>query len=439
MPVSGTSTISSARPRHTEFFVDPARGSRRRWAIFVIGSLNFMLSMFYRVSTAVISPALVSDLGLTSGQLSDLSAMFFYAFAVSQIPIGMALDRVGSRTTMAFLASAAISGTVIFATGQTFLHLLIGRILLGIGMSGNLMVLLALLAVWFPVNRFAFLSGAAVAIGALGNLLAATPLALMTLCMGWRWSFLVFAALNAVIVGALVIIMRNHPSASAAISWKSRSPTGGLAHLLRTYSYWAISLSSFVRYGYLAALQGLWAAPFLVYGLGLGEIDSSNVLLSTAVGYMLGLPLSGSIRDSVLRSRKQIILGSLVAFLCLTILALWLTPSTPLRYIMFIFFCLGFVAAPGQIMYAHIKELLPPSMIAQAITAVNLFTVLGAGIITHVLGLWVGDDPTALAGPAGFRPIWYLGAVALAVVCLLYSLVPDSKIRGNPSHVDSQE
>ncbi len=78
-------------------------------------------------------------------------------------------------------------------------------------------------------------------------------------------------------------------------------------------------------------------------------------------------------------------------------------------------------------------------MIAQAITAVNLFTVLGAGIITHVLGLWVGDDPTALAGPAGFRPIWYLGAVALAVVCLLYSLVPDSKIRGNPTHVDSQE
>lgn len=431
MPPSGIPIISSSQSGSTECFADPAPGNWRRWAIFVVGSLNFLFSMFYRVSTAVISPALVSDLGLSGGQLSDLSAVFFYAFAVSQIPIGVALDRVGPRITMAFLACAAVSGTVIFAVGQTFLHLLIGRILLGIGMSGNLMVLLALLAAWFPVNRFAFLSGVAVAIGALGNLLAATPLALMSLWIGWRGSFLVFAAINTVIVGILLLVMRNYPSGSATISWKSPSLSSGLAHLLRTYSYWAISLASFVRYGYIAALQGLWAAPFLVYGLGLGELDSSNVLLSMAVGYMLGLPLSGSLSDSVLRSRKQVILGSLALFFFLTVSVLWLTPSTSLRYIMFIFFWLGFAAAPGQIMYAHIKELLPPSMIAQAITAVNLFTVLGAGIITHLLGLWIGDDPAALVGPAGFRPLWYLGAAALGIVCLLYIFVPDSKLRGN--------
>jgi MFS family permease len=430
IPISGTPINSSSKSGSTECFIDPAPGSRRRWTIFVVGSLNFLISMFYRVSIAVISPTLVSDLGLNSGQLSDLSAAFFYAFAVSQIPIGVALDRVGARITMAILAGAAVSGAVIFAVGQTFLHLLIGRILLGIGMSGNLMVLLALIAAWFPVNRFAFLSGVAVAIGALGNLLAATPLALMSLWIGWRGSFFVFAAINAVIVGALVLVIRNYPPGAATISLKSPSLTSGLARLFRSYSYWAISLASFVRYGYLAALQGLWAAPFLVYGLGLGEIDSSNVLLSMAVGYMLGLPLSGSLSDSVLRSRKQVILGSLVAFFIFTVSALWLTPSTSLRYIMFIFFWLGFAAAPGQIMYAHIKELLPQSMIAQAITAVNLFTVLGAGIITHLLGLWIGDDPAALAGPAGFRSLWYFGAGILGIVCLLYSLVPDSRIRG---------
>ena len=211
MPPSGTSTISGARSGPTEYFVDPAPGSSRRWAIFAIGSLNFVLSMFYRVSTAVISPALVNDLGLSSGQLSDLSAVFFYAFAASQIPIGVALDRVGSRITMAILACAAVSGTLIFALGQTFPHLLIGRILLGIGMGGNLMVLLALLAAWFPVNRFAFLSGVAVSIGAMGNLLAATPLALLSLWIGWRGSFLVFAAANTVIVAALVLVIRKPP------------------------------------------------------------------------------------------------------------------------------------------------------------------------------------------------------------------------------------
>ena len=77
--------------------------------------MNFALSMFYRVSTAVISPALIKDLGLTTGQLSDLAAVFFYAFAASQLPIGIALDRVGARITMSFLALAAVGGALLFA------------------------------------------------------------------------------------------------------------------------------------------------------------------------------------------------------------------------------------------------------------------------------------------------------------------------------------
>ncbi len=44
---------------------------------------------------------------------------------------------------------AAVSGALVFAAGQTPNHLILGRILLGIGMAGNLMVLLTLLAEWF--------------------------------------------------------------------------------------------------------------------------------------------------------------------------------------------------------------------------------------------------------------------------------------------------
>ena len=79
--------------------------------------------MFYRVSTAVISPALIHDLGFTTAQLSDLAAAFFYAFAASQLPMGVALDRIGARVTMGFFALAAIGGVVLFAVGPTPTHL----------------------------------------------------------------------------------------------------------------------------------------------------------------------------------------------------------------------------------------------------------------------------------------------------------------------------
>jgi MFS family permease len=395
--------------------------------MFAVGSLNFVMSMFYRASTAVISPALINDLGLNSAQLSDLTAVFFYSFALVQIPVGVALDRLGCRITMSFLAVAALSGALVFAGGQTPNHLILGRILLGIGMAGNLMVLLTLLAAWFPVDRFASLGGVVVSVGAAGSLLAATPLTLLTMAVGWRTSFVILAGINAVVVLTFLLLMKDRPEGEALHTVRPGTQPRALLRLFSMYSYWAISLANFVRYGYFAALQSLWAAPFLIFGLGLGEIAAGNAILCMGLGYMAGLPLSGSLSDKVLRSRKTVVLAGMAIFCALTASAIFWTSSTGLWIVFLTFFGMGLTAAPGQILYAHIKELLPPSMMAQAMTAVNLFTTLGAGIMTHILSLAIGCDPCNLAKPEEFRALWYVGTIALAIVCLMYSLVPDSK------------
>jgi MFS family permease len=395
-----------------------------------MGTINFVISMFYRSTTAVISPALIKEMGFNSAQLSDLSAVFFYSFAVSQLPMGVAFDRLGVRRTMSFLAIAAVGGAVVFALGRTPNQLVLGRALLGIGMSGNLMAVLALVAVWFPVNRFAFLIGVIVSLGTLGSLLAATPLAVMSLSIGWRNSFLVFAGINLVVVLVFLHVARDHPQGRSPATRESGSVYRGLGRLFAMYSYWAISLSSFVRYGYFAALQSLWVGPFLIYGLGLGEIAASNVILCMGIGYMVALPLSGWLSDRVFRSRKKVVLASLIGFCVFTLSTACLTPASSIGVILVVFFALGFAAAPGQIMYAHIKELLPSEMIAQAMTAVNLFTVLGAGVITQALGLLIGAEPSHLAGVADFSLLWYVGVALLAVVCFLYILVPDSSALG---------
>lgn len=408
-------------------FPDPAPGSIRRWAILVIGSLNFVISMFYRVSTAMISPALVRDLGLTSGDLGDLSAAFYYAFAAGQIPVGYALDRIGARKTILVLSFAAIGGAVLFSVGQTPTQLIIARAILGIGMSGNFMVLLTLVAAWFPVDRFASLSGTVVSIGVVGNLLAATPLAVLEAWIGWRTSFLLFAAINALVVVVFLVVVRDRPGGRSADSFKPGSLIAGLGRLLGMYSFWAISLSSFVRYGYFAALQSLWIAPFLIFGLGLGEIPAGNVVFVMGIGYMVGMPLTGILSDRVVRSRKYVVLTNMLAFTVLTALFIWWSASIAQWVLFVLFFLFGFTSASGQILYAHMKELLPPAMIAQAMTSVNLFTILGVGIMTHLLGSVLGGDPSSLHGPEAFRSLWYLGAVTLSLVCILYSFVPDSK------------
>jgi MFS family permease len=408
-------------------FPDPAPGSIRRWAIFVIGSVNFVISMFYRVSIAIISPDLI-DLGFTSTQLSNLSAAFYYAFAACQIPVGIALDRIGARVTVFFLSFAAVGGAVLFAFGETPGQLILARAILGIGMSGNFMVVLTLLAVWFPVDRFASLTGMVVAVGVLGNLLAATPLAALNMLVGWRSSFLIFAAINASVVIAFLLIVRDHPSGRKPIRSNPRALASGLMSLVKMYSYWAISLSSFVRYGFFAALQSLWIAPFLIYGLGFTEIVAGNAILCMGIGYMVGLPLSGVLSDRILRSRKVVVLTNMVGFALIAFSFHWWSSSTAMWVVFVSLFVFGLTSAPGQILYAHMKELLPPTMIAQAMTSVNLFTILGVGIMTHILGVAVGCDPCDLHGPGEFESLWYVGGASVALVTVLYAFVPDSKV-----------
>ncbi len=221
-------------------FPDPAPGSHRRWAIFVVGAINFIMSMFYRVSLAVISPSLISDLRFDASQLSDLSAAFFYGFALCQLPLGLAIDRIGARKGLILLGAPAIAGGFVFAFGQSYEHLLLGRFLLGIGMGGNLMLVLALLAVWFPLDRFASLGSSLVAIGVVGNLFAATPLALMNGWLGWRSCFIIFTIVNALIIISFILIIRNYPPGYVKRAVKNRNLLQGfktIARIVRILGY----------------------------------------------------------------------------------------------------------------------------------------------------------------------------------------------------------
>jgi len=352
--------------------------------------------MFYRLSIAVISPDLALELNLTSPQLGTLSAAFFYSFAISQLPLGVALDRWGSRMVMTILGLVGITGASLFALAQTQTSAVLARILMGIGMSCNLMGVLTLLAAWFPFNRFAFLAGSVVSIGTLGNLIAATPLALLSQWLGWRGSFWIMGALNMTVLAAFFLVVRDHPHGQYPSKSRQTESLKGVGRLFSMYSFWALGIGGFVRYGYFVALQGLWAGPFLIYGLGLDQISVGNAIFCIGLGFMIGLPLCGRISDKVLRSRKKIVLPSLMAFFALTISTIWWKKGIDHWLIYISFFGLGFVASPGQIMLAHIKELVPSDMIARAMTGINFFTMLGAAAFTQVLGWLIESDPSLI-------------------------------------------
>jgi MFS family permease len=398
-----------------------------------VGSVGFVLSMFYRVSPSIIAPHLSKDLGLDPAQLSDLTAAFFYAFAACQIPLGVVLDRVGIRWPMAGLSLVGAGAAVWFAATSGHVDSIASRALLGLGMSCGLMGPLSLFARWFPPRLFATITGLLVAVGALGQVLASTPLALLDQAVGWRGSYLIFAGINLLQAVAVLVVVKDQPPGYEPPPKQAENPLRGLGKLLLMPAYWGISLGTFCRFGCLMAVQGLWAGPFLIYGLGYTSVEAGNALLCLSVGYMVALPLSGRLSDGWLHSRKWVIAPSLLFFSVLFLSMAWWKPGLNLFWIYLGFSLLGASNAPGQIMYAHIKELVPRQYTSTAMTGVNLYTMLGPAAFMQITGVIIKSEAGGLHGPEPFVPAWLFMAATMLGAGVVYLFIPDSRAEGGPT------
>jgi MFS family permease len=359
-----------------------------RWLIVAICSLLFSLSMFYRVSTAVIAPDLIEELKLTSDELGFCTASFFYAFAIFQIPIGFLLDRFGARKIMTALTVLGGFGAILFSNSQSIASLITGRVFLGIGMAANMMGSLLLLTKLFKQKEFATLSGIIVSVGTVGAMLATSPLVILNQAIGWRQTFGLIGILTLFLGVFFFFIVKEDAEPSKNPIDKRIFLFKTLKKLFFNRNYWAISIGTFIRYGIYVAVQGLWAGPFLINVLHLSPLATGNILLVLNIGFIFGCPVGGYLSDRILCSRKKAILLGL-SIMAISLLAIWSNISSSLIWLGFIFFFLGFGSSFGQIMYAHIKELMPLNMAATAMTGINFFTMAGGAIFLHGFGVFL--------------------------------------------------
>lgn len=131
----------------------------KKWVVFGICSGLFVLSMLYRASTAVIAVDLSQDLRLSPDELGILGALYFYATTLMQFPLGQILDRVGAWRTMILLNVVGATGALVFSQAGELSAGLVGRGLLGLGMSANMVGTFVLFTKWFDPREFATVSG----------------------------------------------------------------------------------------------------------------------------------------------------------------------------------------------------------------------------------------------------------------------------------------
>ncbi|UCC66833.1 MAG: MFS transporter [Deltaproteobacteria bacterium] len=410
---------------HRLYYMD-----NRIWMLVPL-SLLFLLSQFYRASSAVIASELMHDLSLTAVNLGFLSSVFFYAFALIQIPMGAAMDLFGAKRLILGLSFLGIIGAVTFALAGSFPVAVLGRALLGVGMACALMGTFKLLTIWFPPDTFATISGLFLSIGSLGNIGATAPLAMAVDWMGWRKTFLMIALFQLLITIWIYLVVQDRPKRDQQGEVSPTHPLRlwrqsleGIGQVIGLPSFWLIALAAFIRYGTYISIAGLWAGPYLESVYHLPMIDRGKLLMAFPIGFIVGSPIIGVLSDRVFKSRKWVVVGALSLYGVFILPMIGFLPHLSLTLMVAIFFGIGFFIAFNPLLYANIKELLPSSLSGTAMSAVNFFTMMGAAFFQHSMGAIIDSLSTPqgqlTAGSFSFAFGFCFVAAALGTVAYLF-------------------
>jgi MFS family permease len=370
--------------------------SHNLWFVFAVLSALHTLSQFYRVSNAVIASNLVQDLNLNAETLGILGGAFFYSFALLQIPMGPLLDRIGPRMVLTVSSLIGALGAFIFALGNSFIIALLGRILIGIGMSSVLMSSMKVFVLHFSSGKFATLVGMILSAGTLGTIFAASPLAYFTAAIGWRKIFLLAGLVTTLLAFLVYRVLGTEWKDGEVVSSLSGPEMGifpSIRLILKSLVFWQIGFLAFFRYGTLMGLQGLWLGPYLIQIKGYGPVQAGNILILVAIGIIAGSPVGGQLSDRVFHSRKSLALAGLSLY------AISLIPLTGIIEIMdptlygLVLFSIGFFNSFGLLAYSHAKELFPVSISGTVTSFINFFTMAGGALFMPLMGRIIGSYP----------------------------------------------
>jgi MFS family permease len=372
--------------------------------VFLPFAAGYYLSYLFRTINAVIADRLASDLSLGAADLGLLTSAYFFTFAAAQLPVGMLLDRYGPRRVQAVMLLIATLGAALFAISHSFAAILLGRALIGLGVASALMAGLKAIILWFPKERLPLVNGGFIMLGALGAVTATEPAELLLGWTGWRGLF----ALLAVATGAVsLIVSLIVPEPALGVPSLSKSASIGLKAVYTDPRFWRLAPLSAACIGTAWALQGLWAAPWLVDVEGFEHVSLVRHLFIMALALCGGALLMGIATDRLRRwgIRPQTVL----TFVAVLFLAAQL--AVILRLPVSAYLTWGVIAGVGSatvLSYAILAEYFPKEVAGRANAALNVLHIGAAFLIQTAIGLiverWtsVGAHYPAVAYQAAF-------------------------------------
>lgn len=356
--------------------------------ICTLASLFYVYDYFIQVSPSVMVGDLMRDFHVGAGTLGLLSACFFYAYAMMQMPAGWLLDRLGARFLLTGAVFLSALGVGLFGLAHTVLLACISRFLIGFGSAFAFISTLYLIANWFPHAYFTTLAGFVQLGACLGSMLGLTPIALLVDRVGWRSAMLNTSVVTAGFALLFLWVIRNRPANTGRVTHKkvqSLTLSEGIGALIKNRQVIAICLCGLLSWVPVGGVGALWGVPYLMKVYHLSNTAASRYILWFWAGLGVGSPVVGWLSQHYHRRKMPIIICFMAA--CVASFVLLSAPYLPAIWMVFALLLLGFSASTQSLTFGVLKDTVPAAQFAFASGMNNMAAILGGGVAQPLIGL----------------------------------------------------
>ncbi|ASN51804.1 nitrate/nitrite transporter [Sinomonas sp. R1AF57] len=284
--------------------------SWRAWTVWGIGVFAYLVAVVQRTSFGVVGLEATERFSAGGTLLSAFTVVQLVVYASLQIPVGLLVDRFGTRIMVSVGATFMALGQLQIAVAESVVTGIIGRMLVGMGDAMTFVSVLRLVPVWFEGRKAPLLSQLTGMIGQVGQLVSVIPFLALMHATGWTQAFLSLAALSVLVIVVVLALLRNAPP---GVSAPREGPTEGTREVLAAawrqpgtrlglWSHFTVQFS-----GNVFALA--WGFPFMVAGQGYDASTAAGLMsFFVAVALIAGPPMGRFVARHPLR-RSTLVLA----------------------------------------------------------------------------------------------------------------------------------
>lgn len=263
--------------------------------VWLVGLSVYLVAVFHRSSLAVAGLEATERFDISASQLATFTMLQLLVYAGMQIPVGLLVDRYGSRSVMlagTLLLAAAQAG---FALAESYPLALLARTVVGIGDALTFICVLRLVSRWFPPRRVPFVTQVTGTLGQVGAIGAAVPMTWALGRWGWTTAYLAASVLGLVLAVAILVAVHDSPDGrhlrGPRMSWGAvrQSLAASWSHPGTRLGFWMHFSTQFSA----TVLALLWGYPFLVRGEGLTSRQAGLLLSLMVLAVMVAGPVLG--------------------------------------------------------------------------------------------------------------------------------------------------